>query len=87
VIKKKNSNTRPSSLFNIDSDCRALTNSLDRKTAPAPAVAKKTVPESILKKRKANEKAAAERVAKDIERRKVLFNLLGFFYFMEFSII
>ena len=39
--------------------------------APAPAAAKKFVPESILKKRKANEKNAAERVAKAIATKKV----------------
>lgn len=35
------------------------------------AATKRVTPESVLKKRKAVEKNAAERVAKDIERRKV----------------
>ncbi|KAI8894931.1 ribosomal protein L30, ferredoxin-like fold domain-containing protein [Globomyces pollinis-pini] len=38
--------------------------------AQTPAVTKRVTPESVLKKRKAVEKAAAERVAKDIERKK-----------------
>jgi hypothetical protein len=50
-------------------------------SAPA-APAKKVTPESVLKKRKANEKLAAERVAKDIERRKVVFSL-NLFSFRE----
>lgn len=45
----------------------------------AKPAAKQFTPESVLKKRKANEKNAAERATKDIERKKVCL------YIMEYA--
>ncbi len=65
----------PMKCIRISFFIKSRTNSSAKKTAaPAPAVApavKRVTPESVLKKRKANEKIAAERALKDIERRKV----------------